>query len=47
MSKGFNHPGIALHVDCITNLPELITIIEILKIMNIGENLIVTISSLM
>lgn len=25
MSKGFHHLGIALHADCTTNLPKLIT----------------------
>ena len=37
MSKGFHHPGIALHTDCITNLPELMSKPAILKIMNVGK----------
>ena len=42
MSKGFHHPGIALHADCTTNLPKLITKTVLLKIMNVGENWIIT-----
>ena len=38
MSKGFHHLGIALHADCITNLPELMSKTAILKNMNVGEN---------
>ena len=38
MRKGFHHIEIALHADCTTNLPELITKTAILKIMNVGEN---------
>ena len=38
MSKGFHHQGIALHADCTTNLPKLITKTGIPKIMNVGGN---------
>ena len=38
MSKGFHYLEIALHTDCIKNLPELLTKTAILKIMNVGKN---------